>query len=176
MSEAVISGVTLLSAEAEAGPTNFLIPNGTFFFVLAIFLIVFGVIAKFVVKPVQQVLDERERLIAQTAQDNRQATEQDVAAESEFKQELAAARSEAGGLRDQARAEGRQVSDDLRSDANVVVADKLQQAGDVLKVEGEALAPGLNASVESLSLTLANRILGVDAGVSKPQLNAEGRG
>jgi F-type H+-transporting ATPase subunit b len=176
MSEAVISGVTLLSAEAEAGPTNFLIPNGTFFVVLAIFLIVFGVIAKFVVKPVQQVLDERERLIAQTAQDNRQAAEQDVAAESEFKQELAAARSEAGGLRDQARAEGRQVSDDLRSDANVVVADKLQQAGDVLKVEGEALAPGLNASVESLSLTLANRILGVDAGVSKPQLNAEGRG
>ncbi len=176
MSEAVISGMTLLSAEAEAGTTNFLIPNGTFFFVLAIFLIVFGVIAKFVVKPVQQVLDERERLIAQTAQDNRQAAEQDVAAESEFKQELAAARSEAGGLRDQARAEGRQVADDLRSDANVVVADKLQQAGDALKVEGESLAPSLSASVGSLSLTLANRILGVDADVSKQRLNSEGRG
>ena len=57
-----------------------------------------------------------------------------------------------------------------------MVADKLQQAGDALKVEGESLAPSLSASVESLSLTLANRILGVDADVSKQQSNVEGRG
>ncbi|MSO26481.1 MAG: F0F1 ATP synthase subunit B [Candidatus Nanopelagicales bacterium] len=162
MGVAVISGATVLATEAEAGTTNFLVPNGTFFFILVIFLIVFGVIAKFVVQPVQKVLDERDRLVAQTAFDNRRAAEQDAAAESEFKQELTSARSEAGGLRDQARSEGRQVADDLRAGANDKVAEKLRQASEVLKVEGDALAPSLDASVDNLSVALANRILGVD--------------
>lgn len=44
------------------------------------------------------------------------------------------------------------------------VAEKLRQASESLKVEGDGLAPTLNASVENLSLTLANRIIGVDGG------------
>ena len=59
--------VTLLAAE-EGGTQNFLIPNGTFFFVLAIFLIVLGVIGKFVVPPVQKVLGEREAMVAKPEQ------------------------------------------------------------------------------------------------------------
>ena len=50
---------TILAAE-EGGTSNFLIPNGTFFFVLLIFLIVLGVIAKWVVPPISTVLRERE--------------------------------------------------------------------------------------------------------------------
>lgn len=156
---AEISGVVVWAAEGEGGGSNFLIPNGTFFFVLAIFLIVFGVITQFVVKPVQRVLDERERMLAQTAQDNRQATEQDAAADSEYRQELAGARSEAGSLRDQARAEGRQVIDDRRGEANEEVAGRLREAGGALKAEGDALAPALDSSVETLSVALANRIM-----------------
>jgi F-type H+-transporting ATPase subunit b len=157
-----MSGVTVLAAEAGGGTTNFLIPNGTFFFILAIFLIVFAVIAKFVVIPVQHVLSERERQLTQTSQDNRQAAEQDAATDRDYRQELAEARSEAGGLRDQARAEGRQLIDDKRAQANEEVADKLRQASEVLADQADSLSSGLNASVDSLSATLANRILGVD--------------
>lgn len=162
----MVSGAPVWAAEAEGGTSNFLIPNGTFFFILAIFLVVFGVIAKFVVQPIQKVLDERERMIAKTAQDNRQAAEQDAAAETDYRHELATARTEAGAIRDQARTEGRQVIDELRAQANDEVSEELRQAGDELKVEGDALAPTLNASVETLSVDLANRILGVDASVS----------
>ncbi|MDO8732492.1 MAG: F0F1 ATP synthase subunit B [Actinomycetota bacterium] len=162
----VISGVTVLAAEAQGETTNFLIPNGTFFFILAIFLVVFAVIAKFVVVPVQKVLNERDRQLAQTSQDNRQATEQDAATDRDYRQELTAARSEAGGLRDQARADGRQVIDDMRAEANEEVSDKLLQASEVLTSEADSLASSLNASVDSLSVTLANRILRVDASSS----------
>ena len=158
-----MSGVTVLAAEAEGGTTNFLIPNGTFFFILAIFLIVFAVIAKFVVIPIQNVLTERDRQLAQTSQDNRQAAEQDAATDRDYRQELSAARLEAGGLRDQARAEGRQVIDDKRAEANEEVSDRLRQAGEVLASEADALSPELNAAVDSLSVTLADRILGVDS-------------
>ncbi len=162
-----LSSVIVVASEAEGGTSNFLIPNGTFFFVLAIFLIVFGVIAKFVVVPVQRVLEERERMIAKTAQDNRLATEQDAAADSEYAQELASARSEAGSIRDQARSEGRQVVDQMRSEANEEVAGTLKDAGDVLSREGESLSPRLAPSVEELSEALANRILGTDSSVSR---------
>jgi F-type H+-transporting ATPase subunit b len=164
MGEAVISGATVLASEAESGTTNFLVPNGTFFFILAIFLVVFGVIAKFVVQPVQKVLDERVRLTAQTALDNRRAAEQDAAAESEFKQELTSARSEAGGIRDRSRAEGRQVADELRAVAGAKVAEEVRQASENLEAQKDGLTPTLNASVESLSVALANRIIGVDGG------------
>ncbi len=88
--------VTLLAAE-EGGTQNFLVPNGTFFFVLAIFLIVLGVIGKFVVPPVQKVLGEREKMVAKTTEDNRKATELDAAADSDFQKVMAEARTERRG-------------------------------------------------------------------------------
>ena len=47
------TSLTILAAGKRAAvQSNFLIPNGTFFFVLIIFLIVLGVIAKWVVPPI----------------------------------------------------------------------------------------------------------------------------
>ena len=47
----------LASSQAtEAGGNNFLVPNGTFFFVLAIFLLVLAIIGTFVVPPILKVL------------------------------------------------------------------------------------------------------------------------
>ena len=157
----VDNSVTLLAAE-EGGTQNFLIPNGTFFFVLAIFLIVLGVIGKFVVPPIQKVLGEREKMVAKTTEDNRRAAEQEAAAEADYNAELAAARAEAAAIRDQARAEGRAVVDEKRGIANEEVAGVLQQANDEPKAQSDAIAGQLQTSAESLSVTLANRVLGVD--------------
>ena len=153
--------VTVLAAEEGGGTQNFLIPNGTFFFVLAIFLIVLGVIGKFVVPPIQKVLGERERMAAQIVEDNRRAAAQEAAAESDYNKELATARSEAAGIRDAARSEGRQVVDDMRARANDEVAGTVQEANAELKSQSDSIAPTLDASVETLSATLASRVLGV---------------
>ncbi len=155
------AGVTLLAAE-EGGTSNFLIPNGTFFFVLAIFLIVLAVIAKFVVPPILEVLGERERMVAKTTEDNRRATDQEAAAEADYRKELAAGRSEAAAIRDEARAEGRSVVDEKRAQANDEVAGAVQVANEELKLSSDAIAGDLRASVETLSATLASRVLGVD--------------
>jgi F-type H+-transporting ATPase subunit b len=158
--------VTVLASEEGGGTSNFLIPNGTFFFVLAIFLIVLGVIWKFVVPPVTQVLGERERMLAQTAADNRRSAELEKAAEADHNAELAAARSEAAAIRDGARSEGREVVDAEKAAASVAVAGTLEDANEELKAQSDAIAPDLRASVESLSQTLASRVLGVPAGDS----------
>jgi len=156
------AGVTLLAAEEGGETSNFLIPNGTFFFVLAIFLIVLGVIAKFVVPPILKVLGERERMVAKTTEDNRKATDQEAAADADYRTELAQGRSEAAMIRDEARAEGRAVVDEKRARANEEVADTVQAANEELKLASDAIAGDLRASVDTLSATLASRVLGVD--------------
>ena len=53
----------ILGGRRRRGQSNFLIPNGTFFFVLIIFLIVLGVIGKWVVPPISKVLHERDDMV-----------------------------------------------------------------------------------------------------------------
>jgi F-type H+-transporting ATPase subunit b len=165
--------VTLLAAE-EGGTQNFLVPNGTFFFVLAIFLIVLGVIGKFVVPPIQKVLGEREKMVAKTTEDNRKANDFDAAADSDYRKEMASARSEASGIRDEARNEGRKIVDEHKGRASEEAAATLQQAANELKLQGDSIAAELRSSVDALSATLASRVLGVEVS-SESATTAPGR-
>jgi F-type H+-transporting ATPase subunit b len=149
---------------AEEGTSNFLVPNGTFFVVLIIFLIVLGVIGTWVVPPITKVLRERDAMVKQTTEDNRKSAEQFAAAEEDYEAEMAKARSAASGIRDEARAEGRRILEDMRGRAGQEVASTLAQAGEELKQQSDAIAGDLRSSVETLSTTLASRVLGVDLG------------
>lgn len=160
----VATAVTAVAAEAaeEGGKqNNFLIPNGTFFVVLAIFLIVLAVIGTFVVPPIQRVLQAREDMATKTAEDNRNAAEQFTAAEADYKEELAKARGAATAVRDEARAEGRGILEDMRQRANAEANAVNAAAAETLARQGEATSGELAASADSLSRTLAERVLGV---------------
>jgi F-type H+-transporting ATPase subunit b len=154
--------VAILAAEEGGGQSNFLLPNGTFFAVLLIFLITLGVIAKWVVPPVSKVLAEREAMLAKTAADNRKSAEQVAAAQADYDKAMSGARTEASSIRDEARAAGRQVIDEKRAAASGEVADTLQQADQKLSEQRAATESELQTSVDGLSATLASRILGVD--------------
>ena len=159
-----MSAVVLAMSQAtdEADGNNFLIPNGTFFVVLVIFLIVLGVISTFVVPPIMRVLHERENMLTKTLADNKKSAEQFAAAQDDYEKAMSEARVEASGARDDARAEGRKVVEDMRARAEEQVTSTLQDAGEQLKQEGDAVATDLRAQVESMSATLASRILGVE--------------
>src|SRR5882762_8045143 len=153
--------VVLLAAE-EGGQSNFLIPNGTFFVLLIIFLIVLGVIGKWVVPPVSKVLRERDAMVKQTVEDSRKAADQFAAADEDYQSEMAKARGEASKLRDEARAEARKVLEDMRGRASDEVTSTLQQADSELKEQALSIQSDLRSSLDNLSETLANRVLGVE--------------
>jgi F-type H+-transporting ATPase subunit b len=155
-----MSAVVLAAASQAEG--NFLIPNGTFFVVLAIFLIVLGVISTFVVPPISKVLKERENMVTKTLADNKKSAEQFDAAKEDYEKEMSKARMKASAARDDARAEGRKVLDEMRSRAEEGVSTTLQNAADQLKRDGDAVAADLLSRVDSMSTTLASRILGVE--------------
>jgi len=163
MGDATLS--VLASSQAEGG-NNFLVPNGTFFFVLAIFLVVLGVIGTFVVPPITRVLRERDAMVAKTVADSKKANEQFEAAEADYEKAMKDARVQASSFRDNARAEGRKVVDDARAHAEQQVLVTLQQASEQLKRERDAVELDLRVNVSTMSATLASRILGVDVTTS----------
>lgn len=161
-----MSATFLASSQAAGEDSNFLLPNGTFFVVLIIFLIVLGVIGTFVVPPIQKVLRERENMVTKTIDDNKKSAEQFAAAKDDYEKEMSEARVEASSARDNARAEGRQILEDMRGRADEEVASTLQKANEQLKQESNAIAEDLRTRAEALSTTLASRIVGVELGDS----------
>jgi F-type H+-transporting ATPase subunit b len=153
-------------AEGGKGGSNFLLPNGTFFFVLAIFLIVLAVIGTFVVPPILKVLRERDAMVAKTAADNKKSAEQFEAAQADYEAAMKEARMQASSFRDDARADGRKVIEDARARAEQEVMSTVQVASEQLKRERDAVELDLRANVGTMSATLASRILGVDVTTS----------
>jgi F-type H+-transporting ATPase subunit b len=150
------------AAEEGGKNQNFLVPNGTFFFVLAIFLIVLAVIGTFVVPPILRVLRERDAMVAKTQADNKKSAEQFAAAQSDYDEAMMEARVRASSFRDNARTEGRKVIEEARASAEQEVASTVQTANEQLKRERDSVELDLRANVASMSATLASRILGVD--------------
>ena len=154
--------MTYVAAEEGGGTQNFLIPNGTFFVVLLIFLIVLGVIWTFVVPPITRVLRERDEMVAKTLENNRESDKQFAAAESDYQAAMAGARREASGIRDEARAEGRKILEEMKGRAAEESGLALQKAGEELKQQSDSIAAELRSSMETLAATLASRVLRVD--------------
>jgi F-type H+-transporting ATPase subunit b len=174
MGDASLSFLASSQVMAEGG-NNFLVPNGTFFFVLAIFLIVLAVIGTFVVPPVMRVLRERDAMVAKTAADNKKAAEQFDAAKADYEEALTEARVQASSLRDNARAEGRKLVEDARARAEQQVMSTLQTASEQLKRERDSVELDLRANVAAMSATLASRILGVEVAPTAAAKSATGK-
>jgi F-type H+-transporting ATPase subunit b len=168
--------LTILAAGEGGGQSNFLIPNGTFFFVLIIFLIVLGVIAKWVVPPISKVLHEREAMVQKTNEDNRRASKLRAAADADYRKVMATARREATNVREQARAEGRKIVDDAKARGHAEVSSVLQQATEELTEQSRAVTADLQVSVETLASKLASSVLGVEVTTrTVPATTGQGR-
>jgi F-type H+-transporting ATPase subunit b len=141
---------------------NFLIPNGTFFAELLIFLIVLGVMWLFVVPPIRKVLAERESRVAKTAVDTKESKDLFAEAESRYRTALAEARSEVAEIRNQARAEGRAILEQLRSEAQEEADRIVAESATELRAQADQVAAELREAAEPLAQTLADRVLGVD--------------
>ena len=163
-----VSPIVLAASQAAGGgeSNNFLVPNGTFFFVLAIFLIVLAVIGTWVVPPVLKVLRERDAMVHKTQENSKKAADQFAAARADYEEAMKEARVQASAYRDNARAEGRKVVDDTRARAEQQVMATLQTAAEQLKRERDAVELDLRANVGTMSETLASRILGVEVTTS----------
>lgn len=149
---------TLLAAE---GQSNFLVPNGTFFVELIIFMVVLGVISVFVVPPIRTVLKEREDRVAKTASDQHKAARAAKEADEKYKAEIVTARKDASKIRDEARAEGQRILDEMRARARAE-ADAIQsKAAGELQAQADSAEAEVRSSISPLADRLTSRLLGL---------------
>jgi F-type H+-transporting ATPase subunit b len=144
----------------EEGTSNFLVPNGTFFIELAAFLLLFFLLTKYVIPPINSAMERRQAAIKQEFAELDEAKAEAKGAEDEYKAQLADARKEAARIREEAREQGSQIVSEAR-DAAVVEANRVKEQAQVqIAAERQSALTSLRAEVGSLATTLAGRIVG----------------
>ena len=139
---------------------NFLVPNGTFIAELVAFLIVLGVLWRYVVPPVTKAMNERQQMIKAQLDEGKQASERLKQAEADYRKAMEEARTTAATIRDQARADAAAIREEMLEQA-VQERDRIIESGrEQLVHDREALVRELRASLGELAVDLAGRILG----------------
>ncbi|HEX5401080.1 MAG TPA: F0F1 ATP synthase subunit B [Pseudonocardiaceae bacterium] len=145
-----------------AAPANPLLPNGTFFAELIIFVVVLIIMWRFIVPPIVKALQDRADRVAETAKERQEATEKLAEADARYDAALTDARRKAGDIRAEARAEGQRVLSGLRTQATEE-ADGIRARSEAdMAEQRERALRELQGHIGPLSTALAGRVIGTD--------------
>ncbi len=140
--------------------SNFLVPNATFFVELAAFAVMFFLLAKYVVPPINRAMTARQEAIRKEFAEAEEAKQNANDAEAEFKAQIADARKEAARIREGAREEGAQIIAEMREQAQTEAGRILEHAQAQIAAERQQALTTLRAEVGTLATSLAGRIVG----------------
>ena len=140
--------------------SNFLVPNGTFLVELAAFALLFYLLARYVIPPINKAMTGRQDAIRKQFADLEQARADANAAEAEFKAQIADARHEAARIREEAREQGAQIIAEMRQQGQSEAARIVDNGHTQIAAERQQAVASLRAEVGTLATTLAGRIVG----------------
>ncbi len=140
--------------------TNFLVPNGTFIAELVAFLIVLAILYRYVLPIVSKAVNDRQEMIRRSIEDSREAKERLEAAEAEYKEALATTRTDAARIREEARAQGQQIIDEMRKTAQEEAERISERERARMETERAQLVHQLRAEVGQIAVELAGRVVG----------------
>ena len=148
------------SEEGGGGTQNFLVPNATFFVELAAFLLLFYLLARFVIPPINRAMTARQEAIRKEFAELDEAKDDARKAEEEFKAQIADARHEAAKIREEAREQGAQIISEAREQAQAEGARIVEHGHAQVRAERQQAVASLRAEVGTLAIDLAGRIVG----------------
>jgi F-type H+-transporting ATPase subunit b len=149
--------MSILAAESH----NPLIPPvGEIIIGLIAFAIVFFVFAKFVAPRFEQVYRARREAIEGGMERAEAAQAEAKAALEQYRAQLAEARNEAAQIRDQARAEGQQILEELRTQAQEESARIVARGEEQLATARQQVVNELRGQIGALAVDLAGRVVG----------------
>jgi F-type H+-transporting ATPase subunit b len=139
---------------------NFLIPNMTFVVELAAFVIVLGVLWRYVIPPVQQAMTARQEIARKLVSDRQEAKQLLEKAQAAYKTAMAEARHEAAQLRAQAEDQRRDIVEGASTEAEARAAGIISRSQARLVAERRQAIRQLRAELGNLAVELAEKILG----------------
>ncbi len=151
---ALLAPMASVAAEGEE-TSNFLVPNGTFFVELAAFLLLFFLLARYIIPPINRAMTARQDAIRQEFADLETAKTGAQEAEQEYKSQIADARQEAARIREEAREQGDAIIAEKKEQAQVEATRIVEHAQAQISAERQQAVTTLRAEVGALATTLA---------------------
>jgi F-type H+-transporting ATPase subunit b len=140
--------------------SNFLVPNATFIVELVIFLLLLGVLAKWIVPPINKALDDRMEKIQRDISDAEDAKRQARELEDQYQKTLEQGRAEARALRDEAAKLGEQVREELRKQGEEEYRRLMERAAQDIDASARRATEQLRGEVAGLVMAVVERVLG----------------
>ncbi|WP_434439411.1 F0F1 ATP synthase subunit B [Lentzea sp. E54] len=146
---------------AAEGPVNPVIPHTSEIILgLVAFLLLLFVIKKFVSPRFETLYEERTAKIEGGIEKAEQAQAEAQRTLEQYKEQLAEARAEAARIRDDARAEGLQIVEELREQAQAESARIVAQGQHQLDAQRAQIVAELRADLGRTAVELASKVVG----------------
>ena len=139
---------------------NFLVPNMTFVVELTAFIIVLGVLWRYVVPPVQKAVNARQEMARKLVSDSEEAKRLLEKAQTAHRTAMADARHEAAQLRARAEEQRREIVEEASTEAEAGVAEIISRGQVQLEAERRQAVRQLKTDLGNLAVDLAEKILG----------------
>ena len=146
------------AAEEEHNPL--LPPLGEIIIGLIAFAVVFFVVVRFVVPQFEKAFVARRDAIEGGIERAEAMQAEAKAALEQYRAQLAEARTEAAQIRDQARAEGQQILEELRAQAQAESARIVARGEEQLAANRQSVVNELRGQIGALAVDLAGRVVG----------------
>jgi F-type H+-transporting ATPase subunit b len=144
---------------APQATNNFLIPNGTFFFELILFLVVLYLIGRYVVPRLNGLIEQRQQTIQQQMDDAEAARQRLEKAERDYKEALAETRREASRLREEAAADKAAIIEEAREAARGEASEIVDRAQGQIAAERQQAIMALRSEIGELAFELAEKLV-----------------
>ncbi len=140
--------------------SNFLVPNGTFFVELAAFLIVLFLLGRYVLPPLNKIMDERQTTIRQALADAEEAKRRAAEAEEEYKRVIGEARTQARAVVEEANKMAEQVRAERRQQAEQEYERIVNSAYADIEAQARRASEELRQQTADLAIAVAERVIG----------------
>lgn len=140
--------------------TNFLVPNTTFVVELVIFLLLVGILAKWVIPPINRAMDARMERIQRDIDEAEEAKRKAADLEQQYQKTLEEGRAEARALKDEAARVGEQLRSELRKQGEEEYRRLLERANQDIEASARRAAEQLRTEVAGLVMAVVEKVLG----------------
>jgi F-type H+-transporting ATPase subunit b len=140
--------------------SNFLVPNATFVVELVAFLIVLGLLARYVLPIINARMEERQAIIRQALADAEEAKRRSEQAEAESRRTISEAQAQARAVVDEANRVAEQVRSERRQQAEDEASRLVNQAQGQIDAQVRQAQQSLRQQVGDLAVDVVEKVLG----------------
>jgi F-type H+-transporting ATPase subunit b len=140
--------------------SNFLVPNATYIVELVAFLLVLWVLARYVLPPINKMMEQRQATIRQNISDAEEAKQRAQEAEAESKRHITEAQARARAVVDEANKVAEQLRAEKRQQAEEEANRIVTQAQGQIDSQVRQAQESLRQQAGDLAIAVVEKVLG----------------